>query len=117
MIRPGASFFFTQEVGNAAAHAGIREADRSWLTWLPDGAWEWRFIVVPRYRRAGLVDHSKVRLTRRRRAAGEAALSMAIRDDCPRTTGLRAPATPCTRSWLQRTDVTFADEARRGAGP
>ncbi|MDP1827297.1 MAG: VIT domain-containing protein [Archangium sp.] len=116
------SSLFTQEVGNVPPRTQVIcevQIDQK-LTWLPDGAWEWRFptVVAPRYLGAQgrVADHAKVSVDV---ADGELpvklALSMSIRDRLPENARPESPShTLHSGRGLQRTDVTFADE--RGAG-
>ncbi len=116
------SSLFTQEVGNVPPRTQVIcevQLDQK-LTWLPDGAWEWRFptVVAPRYLGSDgrVADHAKVSIDV---ADGELpvklGLSLAIRDRLPENARPESPShTLHSGRGLQRTDVTFADE--RGAG-
>lgn len=113
---------FTQEVGNVPPRTQVIcevQIDQR-LTWLADGAWEWRFptVVAPRYLGAQgrVADHSQISVDVA--DAGlpvKLSLSMAIRDRLPENSRPESPShTLHSGRGLQRTDVTFADE--RGAG-
>lgn len=116
------SSLFTQEVGNVPPRTQVIcevQIDQK-LTWLPDGAWEWRFptVVAPRYLGSDgrVADHAKVSIDV---ADGELpvklGLSLAIRDRLPENARPESPShTLHSGRGMQRTDVTFADE--RGAG-
>lgn len=116
------SSLFTQEVGNVPPRTQVVcevQVDQK-LTWLPDGAWEWRFptVVAPRYLGADgrVVDHAKVTVDVADAALPvKLGLSLAIRDPLPEDRRPESPSHPLhTARGLGRTDVTFADE--RGAG-
>lgn len=112
------SSLFTQEVGNVPPRTQVVcevQIDQK-LTWLPDGAWEWRFptVVAPRYLGAPgrVADHAKVSVDV---ADGELpvklALSLAIRDRLPENARPESPSHPMhTGRGVDRTDVTFGDE-------
>ena len=123
------SSLFTQEVGNVPPRTQVIcevQIDQK-LTWLPDGAWEWRFptVVAPRYLGgdARVADHAKVSIDV---ADGELpvklGLSLAIRDRLPENARPESPSHTLHSGRSStalgvngpRTDVTFADE--RGAG-
>jgi Ca-activated chloride channel family protein len=112
------SSLFTQEVGNVPPRTQVVcevQIDQK-LTWLPDGAWEWRFptVVAPRYLGSPgrVADHAKVSVDV---ADGELpvklALSLAIRDRLPENARPESPSHPMhTGRGVDRTDVTFGDE-------
>lgn len=116
------SSLFTQEVGNVPPRTQVVcevQIDQK-LTWLPDGAWEWRFptVVAPRYLggEGRVADASKVTIDV---ADGELpvklGLSLAIRDRLPEQGRPESPSHPLhSARGLGRTDVTFGDE--RGVG-
>ncbi|MDP3157517.1 MAG: VIT domain-containing protein [Archangium sp.] len=116
------SSLFTQEVGNVPPRTQVIcevQIDQK-LTWLPDGAWEWRFptVVAPRYLGAPgrVADHAQVSVdVADAELPVKLSLSMAIRDRLPENARPESPShTLHSGRGLQRTDVTFADE--RGAG-
>ncbi len=116
------SSLFTQEVGNVPPRTQVIcevQIDQK-LTWLPDGAWEWRFptVVAPRYLGAQgqVADHAQISVdVADAELPVKLALSMAIRDRLPENSRPESPShTLHSGRGLQRTDVTFADE--RGAG-
>ncbi len=123
------SSLFTQEVGNVPPRTQVIcevQIDQK-LTWLPDGAWEWRFptVVAPRYLGGDVrvADHAKVSINV---ADGELPvklnLALAIRDRLPENARPESPSHTLHSGRSStalgvngpRTDVTFADE--RGAG-
>ncbi len=109
---------FTQEVGNVPPRTQVVcevQVDQR-LTWLPDGAWEWRFptVVAPRYLGATgrVADAAKVSVD----VADEAlplklSLSLSIRDAMAEGARPHSPshALHSGRSG-DRVDVTFGDE-------
>ncbi len=116
------SSLFTQEVGNVPPRTQVIcevQIDQK-LTWLADGAWEWRFptVVAPRYLGAQgrVADHAQVSVdVADVELPVKLSLSMAIRDRLPENSRPQSPShTLHSGRGLQRTDVTFADE--RGAG-
>ena len=115
------SSLFTQEVGNVPPRTQVIcevQIDQK-LTWLPDGAWEWRFptVVAPRYLGAPgrVADHASVTVdVADAELPVKLALSLSIRDRLPENARPESPShTLHTGRGVQRTDVTFADE--RGA--
>ncbi len=112
------SSLFTQEVGNVPPRTQVIcevQVDQK-LTWLPDGAWEWRFptVVAPRYLGAPgrVADQARVSVDV---ADGELpvklALSLAIRDRLPAQARPESPSHPLHSGRGEgRTDVTFGDE-------
>lgn len=116
------SSLFTQEVGNVPPRTQVIcevQIDQK-LTWLPDGAWEWRFptVVAPRYLGGDgrVADHAKVSIdVADAELPVKLGLSLSIRDRLPESARPESPShTLHSGRGLQRTDVTFADE--RGAG-
>ena len=115
------SSLFTQEVGNVPPRTQVIcevQIDQK-LTWLPDGAWEWRFptVVAPRYLGAPgrVADHANVTVdVADAELPVKLALSLSIRDRLPENARPESPShTLHSGRGVQRTDVTFADE--RGA--
>lgn len=115
------SSLFTQEVGNVPPRTQVIcevQLDQK-LTWLPDGAWEWRFptVVAPRYLGAPgrVADHASVTVdVADAELPVKLALSLSIRDRLPENARPESPShTLHSGRGVQRTDVTFADE--RGA--
>lgn len=116
------SSLFTQEVGNVPPRTQVTcevQIDQK-LTWLPDGAWEWRFptVVAPRYLGADgrVADQAKVTVDVTDAALPvKLGLALSIRDALPEDRRPESPSHPLhTARGLGRTEVTFADE--RGAG-
>lgn len=112
------SSLFTQEVGNVPPRTQVIcevQIDQK-LTWLPDGAWEWRFptVVAPRYLGAPgrVADHAKVSVdVADSELPVKLALSLAIRDRLPDESRPESPSHPLhTGRGMGRTDVTFGDE-------
>lgn len=112
------SSLFTQEVGNVPPRTQVVcevRVDQK-LTWLPDGAWEWRFptVVAPRYLGAPqrVADHSKVTIVATEDdVAVRLGLALAVRDHLPEGVRPESPSHALhTARGLGRTDVTFADE-------
>ncbi len=112
------SSLFTQEVGNVPPRTQVVcevQIDQR-LTWLADGAWEWRFptVVAPRYLGAPgrVADHAQVSVdVADAELPVKLALSLAIRDRLPESERPESPSHPLhSGRGLGRTDVTFGDE-------
>lgn len=112
------SSLFTQEVGNVPPRTQVVcevQVDQR-LTWLPDGAWEWRFptVVAPRYLGANgrVADAAKVSVD----VADEAlpvklSLSLSIRDAMAEGARPQSPSHALhSAGGSGRVDVTFGDE-------
>ncbi len=112
------SSLFTQEVGNVPPRTQVVcevQVDQR-LTWLPDGAWEWRFptVVAPRYLGADgrVADAAKVSVDVADAALPvKLSLSLQIRDALADGVRPESPSHPLHSGRAQgRTDVTFGDE-------
>ncbi len=112
------SSLFTQELGNVPPRAQVVcevRVDQK-LTWLPDGAWEWRFptVVAPRYLGAPqrVADHARVSIVATQDDLPvRLGLALAVRDVLPEGVRPESPSHALhTARGLGRTDVTFADE-------
>ncbi|MGV3619229.1 MAG: VIT domain-containing protein [Archangium sp.] len=115
------SSLFTQEVGNVPPRTQVVcevQVDQR-LTWLPDGAWEWRFptVVAPRYLGAQgrVADSANVSVDVADAALPvKLSLSLSIRDGLADGVRPESPShTLHSNREPERTEVNFGDE--RGA--